>query len=588
MQAIEPKKTGFKIAAVFLILTLGLFSQRIPKDSSILNYTQILFEYPSVKKASEYKLQLIDLSIPKEIKEYTSSSNLKIISEFSFGKYYKWRVLATDKNKKTIDSSSYFVFKIRGVELVNKNRYRIKINYTDKSINTNELVFIDYNRIAINKKGEPVWYLPDIPGKVNFTERIRDLRITHDGTFTFLNNRSAIECDINGNILWEAPPIANYSKDSMGFYHHCFEKLTYGNYMVLGTKYVFKKIPKEKLTEYKGNQNTKIINGEMYIRVEYGIVMEYDIDKKLVWSWDSESYLKDEDIFAHGNADTIANPGPHMNSFDMNEKEGGTVSVGFRDLSRIVLIDRQTGIVLNSFGEKLPSGEAHQANGMFKFQHDSRFLNDGRIAVFNNNDILLNKDASSSVVVFNPSQIKPVLDSEWSFNCDFDTLANGRSFKGGSVSELKNGNLLVSMGNLNRIFEVTPTKKIVWDGFCEQYSPSAKKWNPYPQYRISYASSLYPNYFSVKIENEAKKKKNSKLHTFSLNVSNEGSEKDSYHILIKDEFGYFIQEITTEILESATGSLHPVSIPVTPSRKKIIIEVTSITNKNNTKKLSYE
>ncbi|HEY1038372.1 MAG TPA: aryl-sulfate sulfotransferase [Bacteroidia bacterium] len=528
-----------------------------------------------MKNATIYYLHITETN-SKVIQKYKCYENAMIINGLSFGKTYQWKVVAYNRNT-PVDSTGTFTFTVAGSELTNTSHYRLKLNHIDTGIDSNELILIDYNRIAVNRMGTPIWYIPEIKNKIDFKERIRDLKITKDGTFTLLNNKSALECDINGKIIWEAPEINKTPKDSGSFYHHCFSKLNNGNYMVLGMRYTYKKIPSEFKDKFKSSQNLKEINGSTHIRVEYGIIYEFSPDKKLVWSWDSQDHISDEDIFSHGNADTLTNPGPHMNSFDYNEAKD-IVAVGFRDLSRICIIDKKTGKVVNSFGETLPSGDVTTSIN-FKFQHDSRFTKKGDIAIFNNNEIFQKKDSVSSVIVFNPKSKKV----EWSFKCDFDSLANGKSFKGGSVSELKNGNFLVSMGHLNRLFEVTRSKTIVWDGFYERFSPSENKWISYPQYRISYASSLYPYKFGVSITEES----NPKECRLMVKVANIGSEKDSYKISVKDEKGAVIKEVNTNLVSSGESNTANFKIVIKKYSitKNIFIEIQSLSNKNIAKKV---
>ncbi|MCD6066696.1 MAG: hypothetical protein K0S33_1522 [Bacteroidetes bacterium] len=553
-----------------------------PMDKSILNYTQVLFEYPAVKNSIRYKLEIATVKDTETPKEYTSNSTVKIINDLAFGQSYKWRVIAFNKKEKQIFTSTYFTFSIKNTDLVNTNIFRLRINYSDPSVNPDDLVFIDYNRIAVNRKGEPVWYLPDVPGKVNFMERIRDLKMTKDGTFTFLNSRSALECDITGTILWEAPVTVKDKKDSAGFYHHCFTKLKNGNYMVLGNHFVYKPIPASwPESKIKKLQETKKINGVLCAKVEYGSIMEFNAGKELVWYWNPEKYLDDATIFSHGNADTLDNPTPHMNAFDVDE-EKGLVSVGFRDLSRIIVIDKKTGAIVTSYGEN------KSEQGQFKFQHDARFLKDGRIAIFNNNDITLNQNAVSSVQILSrPDTIAKRRGVEWEFPCNFDSLSDGRSLKGGGVTELGNSNLFVSMGQLNRVFEVSRNKKIIWDGFFEQYSGSEKKWKASPQYRASPAPSLYPNYFSAEVLGSSARKK--QIH-LELKITNEGSSADAYTIGIRDDTGIVIEQFDVTNLmggESNTGS-YVLGMEKHPKIKKLIIEIKSLTNPENTKKIVYE
>ncbi len=567
------KKSIFSVLILLQIfVTFNLFSQVTPKDSSDINYTQVLFEFPAVKNAKYYFLQVTERQNTAWTKQYKCETSTYIVSNLKFGKIYKWRAIAFDEKNKKVDSTRYYAFRIKGVDLINTNLFRIKLNSADSGNKSNDLIFIDYSRTAINKEGTPVWYLPDIGNKVNATQRIRDLKMTHDGNFTFLTNYSAIECNINGEIVWETPEPIKSKGDSMGFYHHEFTKLKNGNYIVLGTKYVYKEFPDSIKNNSIEKYNTfKNIDGKKYIRIEYGLVYEFTSKKELVWQWDSEDYLSLDDLFHHGNADTIPIVGAHLNSVDVNN-ENTEILLGFRDLSRVIVIDKKTKEIVESYGDKLfASIKTHQFKN-FRFQHDARFLGDSSISLFNNNAIYYNKNLTSSLMIFNRNKFKSQTDTD--FNCLFDTITDGRSLKGGSVQKLKNGNFLVCMGQLNRIFEITGDGKIMWDGFCERYLTAEKKWTNYPQYRVSSASSLYPIWFSFRF-NEVGKRKGELL------IVNNGSEADTYTIYLKTKANKIVEKYETNKVP-ANGSWSKI---LNFKRKDLMIEVISANNPGLVKKL---
>ncbi len=569
----------FFLVALQLSTAFNLLSQTLPKDSSDINYTQVLFEFPNVKNANYYLLQIAERQNTSSLKEYKCQTNAYFIDNLKFGKIYRWRAIAFDKKHNKIDSTNYFAFRTKGVDLVNTNFARMRLNKQDSSIKGNDLIFIDYPRIAIDRVGNPIWYLPDIENKVNATQRIRDLKMTYDGNITFLTNQSAIECDINGNVIWEAPELMGSKTDSMGFYHHGFKKLDNGNYIVIGSKYVYKAFPDTiKSNPLKKYNVFKTIDGVNHIRVEYGLVYEFSKSKEIVWQWDSEDYLSLNDLFHHGNADTISIVGAHLNSLDVN-RENTEVLIGFRDLSRVIVVDKKTKTITESYGSKTFSdSKVHQFKG-FQFQHDARFLGDSSITLFNNNAIYCNTNLTSAVMVFKRSKYRSSTTLDLNFSCAFDSLADGRSLKGGSIQSLQNGNFLVCMGHLNRIFEVTKGGKVVWDGFYEKYLAAEKKWTAFPQYRVSSASSLYPICFSFKCKAVGKKK-------LELTIVNNGSEKDSYMVYVKAKANTILQEFKTDDVVAGENFVKEINLKC--KSKNLIIEVVSKTNSLSVKRMTIE
>lgn len=155
--------------------------------------------------------------------------------------------------------------------------------------------------------------------------------------------------------------------------------------------------------------------------------------------------------------------GTHANAFSENE-EGTKVYIGFRDLSRIIKIDKQTKQVDLSYGERFPSGDGLYACHAFRKQHDASVTKHNSILLLNNDEKEVKR---SSVVELKDNVTGKDSAVIWKFNLDFDGPLNGKSVSGGNVMELPNSNVLVCAGVLNRVFEVSRTKEVVWDAFVQ-------------------------------------------------------------------------------------------------------------------------
>ncbi len=273
-------------------------------------------------------------------------------------------------------------------------------------------------------------------------------------------------------------------------------------------------------------------------------------------------------------------PGGHMNAFDVDEKNG-VVYAGFRNISRVIKIDKKSGQVICAWGANMNYRGAKNGDGFFLKQHETALLHDGTLAVFNNGGLQPGTignavyASNSSVVIF--TQPSDSINSRliWKFDCRFDSSQNNLSL-GGSVDELKNGNLLVDMGTVNCVFEVTRDKRIVWNAVIEKYRLSDSTWQPYGLYRAHYTSSLYPCYFTVQTNIDAL---NVKVQEFQLRIFNDGTESDSYQINIKSTSGAYNKQLTTDVLpgkKSISLEMVPVNLPVMDD----IIEV-SVKSKSN-------
>jgi hypothetical protein len=139
----------------------------------------------------------------------------------------------------------------------------------------------------------------------------------------------------------------------------------------------------------------------------------------------------------------------------------------------------------------------------------------------------------------------------WSFSCDLDSLNRHDERNGGNVDQLPNGNFLVCMGNMNRIFEVTRNKKIVWDAALV---PEGKAGNNFFHrlYRAHYISSLYPCYFTFVTNEDVLQAGPPHIQ---LKIFNKGSESDTYQVKMNSASGNYLADITTETVP-ANSSLN--------------------------------
>jgi len=511
---------------LFFIIN-NLTGQIFPPNYAELNYTQVMFNYPEIKGASYYLVQIasrqeVTVFDKNIVVQQYDSTTATLIKGLEFGKLYQWRYLAFDKDKEIIYTSDIHIFDIKKCNLVNKNYYHTKIN--NKNVVDDGLIFLDGSRVAINRAGDPVWFMP------NNVIDAWDIKMTKSGTITFLSKSgeeyfSGVEISINGEILWETPKSGRISGDSIEYFHHDFKKMSNGNYMVLGNKLVTPKIN---------------INAD---RIWFGTVIEYNPQKKVVWSWDSQQYFPDREIYDYSKMDetkfkNIFNrqtyDPAHLNSFYLDEKND-IIYLSFKYISRIIKLKRSTGKVLASYGESIQSEGT--ANGFFQYMHTPILLPDSNIALFSNNNFseMSNSFKPASVVVFSqPNKYSNVSKKIWEFSCDFDKLYPSYSIRAGNIIFMDNSDFLVNMGDpVSRIFEVNHNKKIVWDCYTEKFSEDSNKWGPSCNYRVSFTKSLYPIYFTLNNSYNLDTIYHAKNFHIEFKINNEGSNQDLYIVKYK-------------------------------------------------------
>ncbi len=317
----------------------------------------------------------------------------------------------------------------------------------------------------------------------------------------------------------------------------------------------------------------KVFKGVQYGAVEFGTIIEYDKKGKVVWSWNSQDYL-DKDPLTALNSDPQFNfvMEAHANALGV-DRNNEFVYMGFRDIDRLIKIEKKTGKVVDSWGPWWPLGGGALNPLNLHKQHDAAILDNGNIAIFNNNDYM-NGDSIPAVVIFS-QQAGHDGQVVWQYDIDLDSVSrrNGRS--GGNVEQLKNGNLLVCTGTVNSIFEMTMDKRIVWKANVSFNNIWGYKYD-WRLYRAHYISSLYPCYFTFQTDADTVSESDTQFH---IKIFNKGSEDDAYQVKILSGKGTVLQQFTTDTVKANHSGIFAVK-PVKPAtgEHKIELRLSSIIN----------
>jgi len=582
------KKTlrGYHYWVLLLLVTTGYFcdAQILPEPGTRLNFTQIMFEHPRVVGADAYVIEVIadenGNTFEHPLVRHQDSATAAMLRVFDFGKKYAWRYTGLKEGKPTGWKGPY-QFEIIEGGYVNKNFYRSKVTNNDSASNAGGLIIYDKARCIVDRAGDFVWFWPqDTANSLSNAKRDsanslnRDLRITPAGTITLINALRNEEWDLNGHVLWQLPERitwegeSHYTKFNA---NHCFRKLESGNFMVLNRRNVVERVP--------GNGGKNEVNQTARGMIAYEVLQEFDRKGNMVWQWSSEGYFNDAELqkMIEGRPDSglfMTTPGGHINAFDVDE-QNGFVYISFRNVSRIIKLNKKTGEVVCSWGEHMTYNGAPNADGFFCKQHGAVLMRNGNIGVFDNRDpraVATGGEPYSSVVIFTQPTAKSNSKVVWKYDFKQDNL----SVRGGNVDELKNGNLLVCMGMINKVYEITPNKRIVWTAEIERRKDVNGNWFPFPVDRAHYTSSLYPCYFTIQTSCDTLTKAQ---RSFQLKVFNVGSDEDSYKVDISSASGNYKMQLTT----ASVAGFKSLNIPLSPGpiqegKDKIAITVTSVTN----------
>jgi hypothetical protein len=501
-----------------------LESQVFPKEDSHLNFRIIGFSFPVEMKTGIYTLEIAkghfnDTALFKKniIKSIVCTTNREITEVPSFGSDYTWRVTCTHRRKKNISGLHHFSAKMSSRVDTTALRLRILKNaeqYKDA------YVFIDVAGVLYDMNGRPVWFLPDIGSKVTVNSLIKDIKVTPQGTLTFmtvaLTDNAICEISFDGTLLWKGPNTGEVSGIGNEYYHHEFTRLSNGHYMVIGNQEVL-----WKLTNYIGDSSVKLNRrqrsdvvrdtGNVYHqKLEFGTIIEYDEKGNVVWSWKSADYFKNSDL-AHqiGANGKFEINDPHANSFYFDE-QNKIIYISYRNISRILKLKYPEGIVMADYGTKYTAGPQQTTIDMFCGQHCVKRSKDGYLYLFNNNS-LTPGNLPKIEILEEPSSETDTLKKVWEYQCtpedmgdsdrdDFQQFghaknmsqkANGSNAElpfssGGNVTELPGQSIFASLSTpYSGVFIVNKDKKILWRSGFEIYDRRTKNWTGKSMYRAS-------------------------------------------------------------------------------------------------------
>jgi len=474
---------------LLFFVPLLLNAQIFPKEESHLNFRLIGFSFPPEKGNAACTLEIAKGhfnntdSFKKNIIKSINCKTNKIVAEVpAFGCDYTWCTVYTNKGKKTFSDLHHFA--VTSIPEIDTNLRRLSIETAAKKYK-DAYVFLDGFRELFDMKGTPIWYLPPVEGAFISP---RDLKITPQGTLTFLFNGKAYETNLKGDILWKGPENGNGDRDN---YHHELTRLNNGHYMVLGNERILLKLSSHDsslltLTAYKVIKGD---DGNLYQEVEFGDVKEYDEHSNLVWSWGTEKYFESTDIFLCKNEQGLLDIDVHENAFYFDTATK-SIYLSFRNISRILKIKYPEGNVLSSYGNTYkPGGGKELGNDLYCDQHCIRKSDSGYLYLFNNNDCNM-PNPPKIIIAKEPEEPGNKLKKIWEYECNpmhAGVTKRAKIKPAGNVTELPDHSIFAQMSwGYSSVFIINRNKQILWSAYPEIWNPTEQKWDVLLyQYRAS-------------------------------------------------------------------------------------------------------
>jgi hypothetical protein len=305
---------------------------------------------------------------------------------------------------------------------------------------TNKTVYL------IDLQGDIVhtWEMPYSPGLYGYlTDRgtlFYNGRVpssTHVGQAAYAAG-AALEVDWRGRVLWEVRN-ADHTHDG--------RRLRNGNVILA----CMRALPDEIARQVRGGRpGTEYDNGKM----DAPYLVEMTTDGQIVWEWRSWDHLdpvQDGITAAQDNRSvwTVANA--------VYELPDGNIMVSFRDISTVIMINRQTGDIYWKLGAPPLAG-----------QHAPNILANGHLLLFDNGPHRLDETFPFSRVLEIDVATKQIV---WKYQDN--PVSNFFSPRISNAQRLPNGNTLIDEGWFGRFFEVTPQGETVWEYVNPYFGPVA-------------------------------------------------------------------------------------------------------------------
>lgn len=467
------------LLTILLLVFIQPLQAQLPLPGAVIPFRQVMLEYPEVKGADVYRINIIRESDMKAVYIASDSTVAHFVKELlDFGQTYRCIVRAFSAGKK-LPQLTEWSFSTKASPTSNNIRNTIAI--FDSVLATDGLICLDYG-IIINRKGETVLCHPSI------VDAVRHFRVNPNGRITFVSDFVA-ECNLEGDYLWKTKQI-QWKNQYIGNFHHQVGFVPGGNYLLLMTR-------KDSLNPMSSED----------------IVAEVDYKKDIVRFWSERPYNP-----ACDSAGSF-----HINSIAIGNKNEDFL-ISCRDISSIICVNRKSGVPRYVIGKNISLSVPAYPQANFEVQHAASFTSAGDVLLFNNGNRSRRGTVSSIQLFTSPKAVSPP-QLLWEYKFNFALPEENFCAKTGSVEEVPNGNYLIAQGVWNRHFEVTKGKKIVWECLTERRADSSAPWSKAGSFSAHYISSLYPCYFTATLKDGG-----------HLLLTNEGSEPDEYEVfLLKGE-----------------------------------------------------
>lgn len=502
-------KTVF-LGLVFLGLANNCFSQFIvPENGGTINYTQPYFEVPQHNKSGRYVFYIKQLKAHTKNKKVVAKKRTKFRAMQSpitldFNASYEW-YYKTKKWGITLFTSPVYNFNTSNSKLLDTTLQKIVWQKLPPK-NAEGIIMLDGLKLAVDMQGKPVYFIPN-------TEHdyvIRDINLTPQGSITYMDNitNGVIEIDLNGEMIWHYPTSIS-KQQSTEFYHHEFEKLTNGNYLIAG---------KKPIKEFERSNLSSSLPGEMLTET----IVEINPEGEEVWRFNLLPEIKEQLNVEPPNGSINNSRLGHLNGLAV-DSSNNFIYASFKTFNTIFKINKSNNQIVHRYGLKtIHFNDSLISGEYFSQQHCPTLLPNGNLMIFNNGspetgsgfvELLASNKTTNASELVNSVYFKKHLPLD------------GYTAQMGSAQLINKKAVLVGMGNKPAFFEIKRNgSNINWIGrtyYNSEWHNGKRIWLPQSNYRVYHYSSLFRYKFLV----------DTLPNNRGIKLANVGTEADTYEIL---------------------------------------------------------
>lgn len=279
--------------------------------------------------------------------------------------------------------------------------------------------------MVFNEMGEVVFY--------QYVELASDFKIHKNGIISYAS-KSKIYFLKDNFVVYDSIECINKVKTDP----HDFLILNNGHYLLLGYEFKTRNYRKHKI--FLKNKT----RGSRYAKVKYGVIQEFDEQKKLVFNWSTARLFNGYGVDPFYLYDSLNVDLTHLNSVDIDDN--GDMIVSSKYFNEVFKLQKSDSQVVWRMGGKKNGITFLNDNVPFLGQHDARFTGTNTFSIFDNGFYTAPLKHNARAIEYLVDDSAKTAKVVWSYTNPKRILSEGN----GNVQSLPNQLMLINYGKITK------------------------------------------------------------------------------------------------------------------------------------------